>query len=124
MATFIGYNTIDAVKKYTLVDRQLIIRDLLNAFNIKAGELVGRPQYGSNIWTLIFEPMDAATQESVETTCQRIVEQDPRLQLLNINLYPYDNGMLMELEVIITPATTAEFLQVFFDRQTNTASLI
>jgi hypothetical protein len=49
MATFIGFNTIDQNKKFTLLDFELIKRDLLNAFNIRQGQLVGRPGYGTVI---------------------------------------------------------------------------
>ena len=55
MTTFIGYNTIDQYKKFTLVDFELIKRDLLNAFNIQQGQLVGRPGYGTVIWNYVFE---------------------------------------------------------------------
>jgi hypothetical protein len=39
MTTFIGFNTIDQFKKFTLTDFELIKRDLLNAFNIRPGQL-------------------------------------------------------------------------------------
>ena len=55
MPTFIGFNTINQNKKFTLVDFELIKRDLLNAFNIRQGELVGRPAYGTSIWDFVFE---------------------------------------------------------------------
>ena len=42
MTTFIGFNTIDQPKKFTLTDFDLVKRDLLNAFNIQQGQLVGR----------------------------------------------------------------------------------
>ena len=50
MPTFIGFNTIGQYKKFTLLDYELIKRDLLNAFNIRQGELVGRPDYGTALW--------------------------------------------------------------------------
>ena len=50
MTTFIGFNTINQNKKFTVVDFDLIKIDLLNAFNIRQGELVGRPGYGTVIW--------------------------------------------------------------------------
>jgi hypothetical protein len=43
MATFIGFNTVDQFKKFTLTDFELIKRDLINALNIRQGELPGRP---------------------------------------------------------------------------------
>ena len=55
MTTFVGFNTINQNKKFTLIDTELIKRDLLNAFNIRQGELVGRPGYGTVIWDYVFE---------------------------------------------------------------------
>ena len=121
MATFIGYNTQQAYKKFTLVDQQLVIRDLLNAFNIKQGELPGRPQYGSPIWAMIFEQMTPDVQQNIRQSCIDIIKQDPRLSLQTINVFPFDNGMLMEIEVQFLPNTDVELLQVFFDGNTGVA---
>jgi phage baseplate assembly protein W len=54
MTTFIGFNTINQNKYFTLTDFELIKRDLLNAFNIRQGELVGRPAYGTTLWDMLF----------------------------------------------------------------------
>ena len=50
MTTFIGFNTINQFKKFTLTDFDLIQRDLLNAFSIRQGELPGRPGYGTTLY--------------------------------------------------------------------------
>ena len=55
MTTFKGFNTIGQTKKFTLVDFELVKRDLLNALNITQGQLVGRPGYGTMIWSYIFD---------------------------------------------------------------------
>ena len=39
MTTFIGFNTINQNKQFTLVDFALIKQDLLNAFNIRLVEV-------------------------------------------------------------------------------------
>jgi hypothetical protein len=55
MTTFVGFNTQNQYKKFTLVDFELIKRDLLNAFNIRQGQLPGRPAYGTILWDYLFE---------------------------------------------------------------------
>ena len=55
MATFIGFNTQNQYKKFTLLDQELIKRDLLNGLNIRQGQLPGRPQYGTTMWDNLFE---------------------------------------------------------------------
>lgn len=66
MPNFKGFNTIDQVKKFSLTDRELIKRDLLNALLIRQGQLPGRPEVGTNLWTYIFEPADEHTVSDLE----------------------------------------------------------
>jgi phage baseplate assembly protein W len=124
MATFIGFNTIDQYKKFTLVDFQLIKRDLLNYFNIRQGEKVGRPDVGTTMWNLVFEPQTEQTAALIVQEMQRIVGQDPRIYLTSADAYPQVNGILVELEIQTVQGQTAELLSVFFDQQTRTASYV
>jgi hypothetical protein len=64
MATFIGFNTINQYGKFTLLDFELIKRDLANAFNIQQGQLPGLPGYGTTIWSFVFENQSAETQNA------------------------------------------------------------
>ncbi len=124
MATFIGFSTIDQYKKFTLVDFALIKRDLLNYLNIRQGELPGRPDIGTTLWTLVFEPQTEQTAELMVREIQRIVGQDPRIYLSSADVYPQVNGILVELEIQTVQGQTAELLSVFFDQQTRTASYV
>jgi len=99
MPTFIGYSTIDKYKSYTVTDFALIKRDLLNALNIRQGEMPGRPNVGTTMWSLIYEPQNASTSQQVITEIQRVVAQDPRIAISDINVYAQENGLLVELEV-------------------------
>ena len=124
MPTFIGYNTIDQYKKFTLVDFPLIKRDLLNAFNIRQGEIVGKPAVGTVMWNLIFEPQAAETVSAIEAEIQRVAAQDPRIVVTSLNVYPQLNGILIEVEVQTVVGNNAEVLSVFFDQQTRRASYV
>lgn len=124
MPTFIGFNTIDQYKKFTLVDFDLIKRDLSNAFNIRQGQLPGRPGVGTIIWDFVFENQDQVTQQRILEEVQRVVAQDPRLSIVSTNVYPQQNGILIELEVQVVPSTDAQRLSVFFDEQQRRASYV
>ena len=124
MTTFIGFNTIDQFKKFTLVDFPLIKRDLANAFNIQQGQLPGRPDYGTTIWSYVFENQTTEVESAIIAEMQRVIGGDPRLYLADIGLFPQDNGILVELTVQVVPSTTAERLQIFFDQQSHRASFI
>lgn len=124
MPTFIGYNTIDQYKKFTLVDFPLIKRDLLNAFNIRQGEMPGKPAVGTVMWNLIFEPQAPETVNAMEAEIQRVVGQDPRVVVTRLNVYPQLNGILVEVEVQTVAGSNAELLSVFFNQQTRRASYV
>lgn len=124
MTTFIGFNTINQVKKFTLVDFELIKRDLLNAFNIRQGELPGRPQYGTQLWEFLFENQVEALQNQIVAEVQRVCGGDPRIAVSNIQVYPQEHGILIELQIAVVPTTTAEILSIFFDLQQRRASYV
>jgi phage baseplate assembly protein W len=124
MPTFIGFNTQNQFKKFTLIDSALVKRDLLNAFNIRQGQLPGRPQYGTALWDNLFENQTTQTDNSILAEIQRVAGGDPRLQIGQVQLFNQENGILIQLEIIILPSTTAEQLSIFFDQQTRTASYV
>ena len=124
MATFIGFNTQDQFKKFTLVDDALIKRDLLNALNIRQGQLVGRPGYGTALWDNLFENQTNETEAAITREIQRVAGGDPRLQISEIDIFPQENGILIQVLLTIVPSTDAERLSIFFDQQTRTASYI
>lgn len=122
MATFIGYSTINRYKTYTVTDFELIKRDLLNALNIRQGEMPGRPEVGTSMWSLIFEPQSAETTKQINREIQRVVAQDPRISISDINVYPQENGILVELQVDTVSGQNAEMLNLFFDQQQQRAA--
>ena len=124
MATFIGFNTQNQYKKFTLTDTELIKRDLLNAFNILQGQLPGRPTYGTTLWNILFENQDQTTMTAILAEIQRVAGGDPRLNLTDANIYPQENGVLIEIELQFVPHTDAELLSVFFDQQQRRASFV
>jgi phage baseplate assembly protein W len=124
MVTFIGFNTINQNKKFTLTDFELIKRDLLNAFNIRQGELVGRPAYGTTIWDFVFENQLQETERALLAEIQRVAGGDPRVYVSNIELFPQDHGILIQLEITVVPSTTAERLAIFFDQEQRRASYV
>jgi phage baseplate assembly protein W len=124
MTTFIGYSTIGQFKKFTLVDFDLIKRDLLNAFNIRQGELVGRPGYGTTIWDNVFENQTQETIRTITTEIERVVGGDPRIQVTSLEVFPQQHGILIQMEIATIPGQNATLLSVFFNEQTRRASYV
>jgi phage baseplate assembly protein W len=124
MTTFIGFNTVNQNKKFTLVDFELIKRDLINAFNIRQGQLPGRPEYGTKIWDYVFENLDQTTEAVILEEIQRVCGGDPRVYLQTANLYPQDNGLLIDIEITVVPSNNSEILSIFFNQLERNASFI
>jgi phage baseplate assembly protein W len=124
MATFIGFNTQDQFKKFTLLDAELVKRDLLNGLNIRQGQLPGRPQYGTALWDNLFENQTNETTQSIEREIQRVAGYDPRIQISNVEVFPQENGILIQVELAIVPSTDAQRLSIFFDQQQRRASYV
>jgi len=124
MTTFIGFNTINQNKYFTLTDFELIKRDLLNAFNIRQGELVGRPAYGTTLWDMLFENQTQDTLQSMYTEIQRVAAGDPRIYISELEVFPQENGILIQLELTIVPTTDAQRLSVFFDQTQRVATYV
>ena len=124
MTTFIGFNTINQYKKFTLLDFELIKRDLSNALNIQQGELPGRPEYGTTIWSFVFENQSTETEQAMITELQRVAGGDPRIAVQDVQIYPQDHGIRIEMFVQVVGSSTAERLAIFFDQVSRRASYI
>ena len=121
MTTYIGYNTIGQVKKFTLTDKELVKRDLLNSIMIREGEMPGRPEVGTNIWSYVFDPNTDDTVRKIKAEIQRLIDADPRIQAEEVNVYAKNHNVLIEMNVRILPDVNLEVINLMFDQNTNTA---
>ena len=112
MTTFVGFNTQNQYKKFTLLDYELIKRDLLNAFNIRQGQLPGRPGYGTVLWDYLFENQIEAVQQGIINEVQRVIAQDPRIAVSEVQVFPQQNGMLIEVQLQTVGGANAELLNI------------
>ena len=102
----------------------MIKRDLLNAFNIRQGQLPGRPGYGTVLWDYLFENQVEAVQQGIINEVQRVIAQDPRIAVSEVQVFPQINGMLIEVQLQTVNGATAELLNIFFDQQAGTAGYV
>ena len=122
MATYYGFNTIKQEKKFRLEDYELVKRDVLNSLLIKQGEKPGRPDYGTNVWNIIFEPMTDDVMRDIEREIKRTVGQDPRIKIERLSVFPKETGVLIEIDVTVLSTTEVQRLTLFFDQNLNTVS--
>jgi len=126
MAIYKGFSTIGKYKKFSLTDRELVIRDLLNIFAIKEGELPGRPEIGSRLWNFIFEPNTLNLEEQIQEELERLISKDSRLILHTVNLMNEKDthSIIVELNVSIKPNHSPEKLYIRFVQESEMVEVI
>lgn len=115
------YKATQNTRKFRLTDEQLVIDDFINMLNIPQGQMPGRPEVGTTLWSFVFEPNTTDVQIELEKEIKRVAELDPRLILNQVNAYPDDQGILLELEIAVVPFNNSMVLNVYLDSQSNTA---
>ena len=111
-------------KKFRLTDEQLVIQDFVNALNIRKGEKVGKPNYGTTLWDFVFEPNTIDVVNAIQNEVRRVASLDPRLYINTVGAYTRENGILVAMQLSIQPFNEAGDLAVLFDEQTRTASVV
>jgi phage baseplate assembly protein W len=123
MATFRGFTTRERFSRFTAFDVDLIKTDLLNAFSIRQGEKPGKPEYGSSIWSFVFDPLTDDVVEKIVEEAERVVTKDPRLSVDTINVFTREGGVLLELSLLINPAATPLDLVLQFNESSRRVQL-
>ncbi len=108
MAMYYGFNTINAGKKFKLTDFDLIKQDLSNAFNIKRGEKLMNPSYGSGIQELLFDPLDSSFLSELDQNVRDILDADPRINATNLIITPYENGVQISVDLTLIETNQTE----------------
>lgn len=118
MAKFKGFSTVDRVRApYTLVDNELVKRDLLNTFYTKKGERLMRPNYGSIIWDLLMDPEDGFTNSEIIEDIKKIVEADPRVEYLDATIFTLEHSIRIEVVLRMLPFNNTDTLYLEYTRK-------
>lgn len=116
MALYKGYSTKSGSRKVSLTDADLIKQDLINHFNIRRGEKLMNPEFGTIIWDSLFEPLTEQLRNQIIDDVTRIAGSDPRLSVESILVDQYDNGLILEVRLLYVNTNEAENLRLTFDR--------
>jgi phage baseplate assembly protein W len=111
-------------KKFKLVDTKLVVQDFINSMNIRRGTKVGQPGYGTVLWDFLFDTNTAGVRAQIESEVRRLARQDPRIILNSLTIYSNSNGILIEIQMAISPINEAFVAKVKFNLATETATLL
>lgn len=117
-----GFSTLNQSKKFRLIEFDLVKRDLINHFNIRKGEKLMQPDFGTIIWSLLFEPMTDVVRNQIVDDIKAIVNYDPRIGVNSINLTELDYGLQVEIELVYLQTDQSSNLVVQFDRDSQSIS--
>jgi len=122
MATYKGFSTLGSSSNFRLTDFDLIKQDILNHFNIRKGEKLMRPNFGTIIWNVLYEPFTEDLKSVITQDIQAIAAYDPRVSFDNIIITEYDQGILIELQLryVLTNQTNTMLLRFNGENQTLT----
>ena len=113
---FIGFSTIDKRKPpFTMVDFELVKRDLLNHFSTRKGERMMLPEFGTVIYDLLMDPLDDITKDLIIEDATRIIEEEPRVSMDTMKLSENNQVILLETQLTYLPSGITEDLAIQFD---------
>lgn len=119
MQVYKGLSTIGRTKKFRLTDMELVKQDLLNHFQIRKGEKLMNPNFGTIIWSMIFEPLTPETKQIILEDVNTIVGYDPRLAVNEIIVTEQELGIQIQIHLTYLPTNQVESMMFSFDRDSN-----
>jgi phage baseplate assembly protein W len=120
MSTYIGFSTLTSAKKFVLTDFELAKQDLINYFNIRRGEKLMQPSFGTIIWSMLFEPLTEGTQQTITDDITKIASYDPRIAIGQVAVTQETNGFMIQLTLAYVPTNQVDTLILNFDRNSQT----
>jgi phage baseplate assembly protein W len=100
-----------------LYDLELVKQDLINHFNTRKGSRVMNPNFGCIIWDLLMEPLTEEVTEALRTDITRICNSDSRVTPLQIDLFEYDSGYILEISLQLVGTDQSTQLIINFNQQ-------
>jgi phage baseplate assembly protein W len=123
MATYKGFSSINKTKNFRITDFELVKTDIQNHFNIRKGEKLMNPEFGTIIWDMIFEPLTEDNKTLIVQDVQNIIANDPRVAATDIVVTTYDRGIQIELSLLYISTDQTAVLTLDFNNTTNSLNV-
>ena len=112
---FVGFNTINQPNPpYTLTNIDIVKRDILNQFATPMGSRVMLPGFGTRIYEMLFDPFDDYTKNAIIEDAVRVVGDDPRVTLEQIDVFQQDQALNVVMVLNFVPEAVTDSLFVTF----------
>lgn len=115
-----GFSTYNRSKKFRVTDVDLVKQNLYNHFNIRKGEKLMQPNFGTIVWNMMFEPLTDETKELIVADVRAIVGHDPRARATNVLVVQFDHGIQIDIDLLYLTSNQSDRLSLSFDRNSQT----
>jgi phage baseplate assembly protein W len=119
MAMYRGFSTIGQSKKFRATDAALIKQDLINHFNIRKGEKLMNPEFGTIIWGLMFEPLTNDVKQALVADVNAILSYDPRVAVSNVTVNEYEYGLQIIVDLTYINNDQSDLLLMNFNKESQ-----
>jgi len=117
--TYKGFSTQAGSTNFRLTDFDLIKQDILNHFNIRKGEKLMKPNFGTIIWNVLHEPFTEDLKSVITQDVLAIANYDPRVSFDNIIITEFDQGIQIELQLRYVLTNQTNVMLMNFNGTTN-----
>ena len=112
---FVGFNTVNQpLHPYSMTNVDLVKRDILNQFATPMGSRVMLPGFGTNIYSYLFDPFDEYTKNVIIEDAVRVVQSDPRVQMVSIDVFQSDQTLTVAMVLLFVPNNITDSLFAIF----------
>jgi len=112
---FVGFNTVNQPNPpYSLTNIELVKRDIHNQFATPIGSRVMLPDFGSRIYEYLFDPFDEQTKNAIIEDAVNVIQSEPRVQLVNIDVFQEDQTLTVGMTLLFKPESITDSLFVTF----------
>ena len=115
---FVGFNTVgQPYPPYSLTNIDIVKRDINNQFATPMGSRVMLPTFGTRIYEYLFDPFDEYTKGAIIEDAVRVVQAEPRVELVNIDVYQQDQALNIIMTLLFKPESITDNMFVTFSLQ-------
>jgi phage baseplate assembly protein W len=122
MAMYKGFSTYNRLRKFKVTDFELVQQDIFNHFNIRKGEKLMNPDFGTIVWGMLFEPFTDSVRKAITNDVKRIVTYDPRVAVDTIQIDEFNAGIQITITLTYLVENKTATLSFNFDRDSRTVS--
>jgi phage baseplate assembly protein W len=113
-----GFSTANDTKLTNKIyDFDLIKQDIINMFQTKKGERVMNPDFGTIIWSLIYEPFTLDVKQLISDDVTRVLNYDPRVTPTQIDITEAEYGLVIEATLYYKLEDVSTQMSLSFDKE-------